>query len=95
MKCKDIKKGRPVEGSLLYFRCSELCLCSGFDRNEGFTFSFLLEHNNTVRKSEQGVIPAHAHVLAGVMLGSALTHDDVAGNHLLTAKHLDAKSFAF
>jgi hypothetical protein len=38
---------------------------------------------------------AHAYVFVGMMLGAALAHDDVAGNHLLTAKDFDPQSFTF
>lgn len=58
-------------------------------------FAALAEYNHTVGKCKQGVILANAHILARVMLGAALTYNDVAGNHLLTAINLDAQSFAF
>src|SRR5918995_405260 len=42
-------------------------------------------------RREQGVVPALADALAGMDPGPALTHDDRAGGHLLTAEHLDAE----
>ena len=41
---------------------------------------------------EQGVILANAHVIAGMELGTALTHDDVARNGNLAAVKLYAQT---
>ena len=41
------------------------------------------------------VVLAHAHVATGMVCGATLTLDDVAGLYNLTAKLLDAESFAF
>ena len=47
-----------------------------------------------VGQSKQGVILAHSYVLAWVVLGSALTDEDVSCNALLTAKDFYTQSFA-
>src|SRR5439155_27327755 len=39
----------------------------------------------------QRVVAAHADPVAGMELGAALAHDDVAGNHDLAAELLDAE----
>jgi len=54
----------------------------------------LAEFDLTVGQCEQGVILAHADVLAWVVLGAALTHEDVASNALLTAKDFYTQPFA-
>ena len=53
---------------------------------------FIAHH--AVDLGEQGVVPAHAHVLTGIDPGPKLTHEDVARQHLLPAKTLDAASLA-
>ncbi len=53
------------------------------------------ELDGAVDQCEQGVILAHADVIAWVELGTALANDDVAGFDQLTAVALDAKSFGF
>ena len=57
--------------------------------------SAVLELYGTVNQSIQRVILAHANILAGTMLGTALTADDVTGLGKLTTKNLDAEAFAF
>ena len=52
----------------------------------------IMEAHAAVGQREQGVILAHADVGARVHLGPALTDDDVAADHFLTAKLLDAKA---
>ena len=54
----------------------------------------LAELNLTVGQCEQGVILAHSNVLAWVVLGSALTHENVASNALLTTKDFYTQPFA-
>ena len=46
----------------------------------------LAELDLTVGQGEQGVILAHADILAWVVLGAALTHENVASNAVLTTK---------
>lgn len=53
------------------------------------------EYHYTVDECEESVVLAHAHVEAGVVDGATLTLDDVACLSELTAKNLDAESFAF
>src|SRR5690349_3484923 len=53
------------------------------------------KRDGAVRKREQGVILAHAHVGTRVPLRAALTNDDVAGARLLAAKELYAQALAF
>ena len=57
--------------------------------------SAVLELHNTVNQSIQRVVLAHANVLAGTMLCTALTADDVTGLGKLTTKNLHAEAFAF
>lgn len=52
---------------------------------------FELDH--TVYFGKQGMVLAHADVIAGMIFGAALANDDVAGDDLLTAIALDAQSF--
>src|SRR5690606_19945053 len=49
-----------------------------------------VELDHAVYFRKQGVILAHAYAVAGVELGAALTHDDVAGLDGLTTVHLHA-----
>ena len=57
--------------------------------------SAVLELYSTVNQSIQSVVLAHANVLTGTMLGTALTADDVTGLGKLTTKNLHAEAFAF
>ena len=52
------------------------------------------KRNAAVDQREQGVILADADVRAGIEVGAALTHENVAGNALLAAELLDAKATA-
>src|SRR5690606_7442749 len=54
--------------------------------------ALLAERHTAFGRGEQRVIAAHAHVVAGVIDGTTLTHDDVAGQHMLTAELLHAKT---
>src|SRR5690554_4970840 len=54
-----------------------------------------LELDHTVVQGEQGVVAAEADAGAGVELGAALTHDDVAGGDGLATEQLDAKALGF
>src|SRR5207244_3372222 len=45
-------------------------------------------------QGENGVVAAQAHVLAGMPLGAALTHNNVARDNVLAAELLDAKALA-
>ena len=54
----------------------------------------LFEGHVTITKREERVIGAHADIAAGMELGSALAHDDIAGNHSLAAEALHTESLA-
>ena len=51
--------------------------------------STALEVYNTINECEEGVILTHANVLARVVNSTALTHDDVTSDTLLTAPNLN------
>ncbi len=50
----------------------------------------LFKTHHTLHLGEEGEIPAHTHVIAGVHHGAQLTHKNIAGQHTLTAETLDA-----
>src|SRR5438067_10954520 len=52
------------------------------------------ERDAAVGKRKQGMILANADVVAGVPLGAALAHDDVAGARSLAAEQLHAEALA-
>ncbi len=54
-----------------------------------------LEADDAVSLGEEGVILTDAHIQAGPDLGSALTHEDVAGQHKLTIGTLGPEALAF
>ena len=51
--------------------------------------STALEVYNTINECEEGVILTHANILARVVNSTALTHDDVTSDTLLTAPNLN------
>jgi hypothetical protein len=53
----------------------------------------LAEFNHTVLQSEQRVIFSNSYIHARVMLGTALTHDDITSDATLTSKYFYAQSF--
>src|SRR5690606_11272109 len=57
---------------------------------DGHAAATLLEGHTAVDEGEQRVVTALPDVLAGVELGAALAHDNVAGPHHLAAVPLDA-----
>ena len=61
-------------------------------RYERTVFAALAELHGAINHGEQRVVLADTHVLAGVVLGTALTHDDVASNDVLTAEDLHAQA---
>ena len=77
--------------------CGErgLCLCHGNNVDESATVATLCELNSSAYESIEGVILSDTYVKAGVMHGSALTFDNVAGFGELAAKNLYTESFAF
>ncbi|CCA91450.1 hypothetical protein PP1Y_AT4866 [Novosphingobium sp. PP1Y] len=84
--------GHPVRMAL----CKTIRLFGGFSHDVyGDVLAALLaivEAHATFGSGEQGVILADAHVHARVHLGAALTHDDVAADHFLTAELLHAEA---
>ena len=69
--------------------------CSGGDDVDDLAVVTDAELHAAVGQREQGVILAHADVVARVALGTTLANDDVASLDQLTAVALDAKSFGF
>ncbi len=61
---------------------------------KGAAVSFGTELDAAFNLGEQGMIGAHADVLAGMPGGAALARDDVAGNDVLAAERLDAEALA-
>lgn len=41
------------------------------------------------------MVLANSHILTGMVFGTALAHDDIAGNYLLTTENFDPEPFAF
>lgn len=41
------------------------------------------------------MVSAHSHIVARVVDGATLTHDDIASDAMLTAKNFNSKTFAF
>ena len=75
--------------------CLVLFLLGSFDHVDVDVTSAVLELYSAVNQSIEGVVLAHANVLTGTMLGTALTADDVTGLGKLTTKNLHAEAFAF
>ena len=72
--------------------------CSGGDDVDDLAVVTDAELHAAVGQREQGVILAHADVLARVEVGATLTNDDVAGDDGFAAELLDAdllQSFPF
>ena len=53
-----------------------------------------MELYSTINECEQGVILTDGHVVAGIVLRTALANDDVACETLLTAENLNAESLS-
>src|SRR5690606_23921184 len=64
-------------------------------RHVGSPIGFLGKRDRTLREREKRMVFAHADIGAGVPLGPALTHDDVAGEHGLATELLHAKALGF
>src|SRR5579859_4397863 len=64
------------------------------NRYERAAVGFGLKLDMALDLGEQGMIGAHADIKAGVPGRAALTRNDVAGNHMLATKGLDAKALA-
>lgn len=67
-------------------------LLGGVDRDLLAILAQALETDNTVSLGKEGIVGADAHVLAGVNVRAALTHQDVAGLDELTVGTLGAKA---
>lgn len=67
-------------------------LLGGVDRDLLAVLAQALETDNTVSLGKEGIVGADAHVLAGVNVRAALTHQDVAGLDELTVGTLGAKA---
>src|SRR6266851_778581 len=98
--CSPTKAKRGAAGPLpSVFRRSGEGLLGGFGRSivrrarlhrdEGAPADPLLELHRALFEREQRVILPHADPLAGMELGAALPHDDVAGDDDLAAEFLD------
>src|SRR5262249_34061053 len=86
----SIKKAPDRPGLFMPWRWPEPLL--GVDAHEGVLFDALLPILHTARDlGKQGVVRAGADVVAGPINGAALTHEDVAGQHVLAAELLDAE----
>src|ERR1700734_3670820 len=64
------------------------------DRHEGAALVARAELHIAVSGGEQRVVLAHADIFAGIELGAALAHDDVAGRNDLAAEKLHAEPLA-
>ncbi len=53
------------------------------------------ELHRAIAQGEQRIVLTHAYIVAGVVMGAALTHDDITGDALLTTIYLNAQTFAF
>jgi len=62
------------------------------DTDEGTIIRLVLELHRTAGERKEGMVLAHAHILSGVKLGAALTHDDVARLHHFAAELFHAKT---
>ena len=92
------KRAAPVGAALLYEAKQQLrssyFRSNGNYRNERAVVAAFLELHGAVNQRKQRVVFAHAHVGASVVLGAALTHDDVASDERLTTEDFHAEAFA-
>ena len=65
---------------------------NGVDRDERLVVFFLHELHDAVTFGIEGVVFAHTDILTRVVLGAALTHDDVASNGCLSTENLNSES---
>src|SRR5271166_2915291 len=65
------------------------------DRHVHASLGLAGELHVPIDQRKDRVVPAKADMLARLPLGAALTQDDVAGNHALAARLLDAEAPAF
>lgn len=69
-------------------------LCGVDDRDESLAVGFSLEFYAARDDGKDRVVEADVHASAGMELGAALTHDDVAGNNFLATEDFHAKPAA-
>lgn len=74
---------------------SNQLLFDGIDADLLLVAAQALEAHDAVFLGKQGVILADAHVEAGMDVGAALTHQDVASQNELTIGALRAQTLAF
>ena len=67
-------------------------LLGGVNRDLLTILAQTLETDNTVSLGKEGIVGADTHVLAGVNVRAALTHQNVAGQNELTVSTLGAKA---
>lgn len=78
------------------FFCDSAGLCFGRSDVDEFTSFFTGgEHNCAIDKSIQSVIFTDTYIQSGVVLGTTLTFQNVAGFAVLAAVNFDAEAFAF
>src|SRR5437879_3349563 len=63
-------------------------------RYESATVGFCTKFDMTFDFGKESMVGAHADIKAGMPGGAALTRDNVAGNHVLSAIGLDAQAIA-
>ena len=69
---------------------NQLLSCIGKNRHIRAVLASFLKLDGAIAQGEQGVVSAHTHVVAGVVDGATLTHDDVTGDAMLTTKNFHA-----
>lgn len=79
----------PIDGRLSRYRH----YFAGHNHYERTVFAALAELHFTINEGKQRMVLAHTHVSAGVVLGTALTHDDVASYQRLAAENFNAETF--
>ena len=63
-------------------------------RYERALVAAFLELHRAINQGKQRVVFADTYVSTGVVLGAALTHDDVAGDERLTTEDFNAEALA-
>ena len=71
-----------------------LCLCHGLYRHRATVETSLLEGDDAVRKCIEGVVAAHADILAGIVLRATLANNNIASYAVLTTKNLHTESLS-
>ena len=95
--CPGARRRRSKKPALPYGRTGSLPKLL-LDRVYAHTLAVLahpLEPDGAVRLGEQGIVGADPDVQAGVDMGAALAHQDIAREHKLPVGPLDAQAFGF